>query len=101
MREDKIENKIMRRVITWTMTVIIALSSIGGNFGVMTVYADELETGEAPTATEVATSAVETATSAASAATPTSAIIANTNETAPPIIIKIPVIFRNFCPFIK
>ena len=43
MRKDKIENIIMRRVITWTMTVIIALSSIGGNFGVMTVYADELE----------------------------------------------------------
>lgn len=82
MRKDKIENIIMRRVITWTMTVIIALSSIGGNFGVMTVYADELETGEAPTATEVATSAVETATSAASAATSAADAVENAVEEA-------------------
>lgn len=88
MRKDKIENKIMRRVITWTMTVIIALSSIGGNFGVMTVYADELGTGEAPSeeaapsATEVATSAVETATSAADTATEAASAATSAADTA-------------------
>ena len=70
MRKEKTNQKIIRRAITWVMAVLITFSSVGGNFGVMTVYANEEGTSDeqvqAPMSAqaETATTAVNTATEA-------------------------------------
>ena len=46
MRKEKTNQKIIRRAITWVMAVLITFSSVGGNFGVMTVYANEEGTSD-------------------------------------------------------
>ncbi|MGN0413300.1 MAG: hypothetical protein ACI4FV_09710 [Lachnospiraceae bacterium] len=86
MRKDKTNHKIIRRTITWAMTIIIALSSIGGNFGVMTVYANE--SGEEGTSSEPAPANESTPPSAEEAATTAVEAADNAVDTAKAEVIE-------------